>query len=375
MRGGWRLVAVAAGIVLFSAACTSTIPTANNSPASSPSSVASPSQSPSASPSVAASPSTQPSGPSLAVSSLPVHNGEVGVGYLAVTFGASGGTPPYSWSVAGGLPPGLALSSQGVLTGTDTTSGHFSFTAQVTDSTGATATGPVSMTVFPPLTVTQRCVNGCYVGMGCTTCGRFGTVSGGAGPYHYKLAGGAIPTGMTMNGFALQGPFPVPQVSTVPVEALTTGPPITQILWPLSASVTDDFGVTKTVSASFLEFFPLNANCSSALACSCQSHTCSGAAGYLFGSPSDQVSVEVTSVCLYDPNTQGYTNCTTSSASFPSVLPSGWTTNAKVGSVNILFDAVSFNGVVTVELVDRGACVAPGYATSNPINVTINYAT
>ena len=55
---------------------------------------------------------------------------------------ASGGSPPYIYAIiAGSLPPGVTLNgSTGVISGTPTSSGIFNFTAQVTDSTGATAT-------------------------------------------------------------------------------------------------------------------------------------------------------------------------------------------------------------------------------------------
>jgi hypothetical protein len=54
------------------------------------------------------------------------------------TFGATGGTAPYSWRVIdGSLAPGLALSaSTGVLSGTASSSGTFNFTMEVTDSAG-----------------------------------------------------------------------------------------------------------------------------------------------------------------------------------------------------------------------------------------------
>ncbi|MGA8947405.1 MAG: putative Ig domain-containing protein, partial [Pseudolabrys sp.] len=53
------------------------------------------------------------------------------------TLTASGGTPPYVWSVVSGAPPnGIALSpSAGVLSGTPTLSGTVTFTVMVTDST------------------------------------------------------------------------------------------------------------------------------------------------------------------------------------------------------------------------------------------------
>ncbi len=52
---------------------------------------------------------------------------------------ASGGASPYSYSVsAGSLPPGLTLSSNGVITGTPITAGDYTFTVKVEDSTTPT---------------------------------------------------------------------------------------------------------------------------------------------------------------------------------------------------------------------------------------------
>jgi hypothetical protein len=48
---------------------------------------------------------------------------------------ASGGVPPYHWSVtAGDLPPGMALDSAGFLAGRPSKPGDFAFTLMVTDS-------------------------------------------------------------------------------------------------------------------------------------------------------------------------------------------------------------------------------------------------
>ena len=52
-------------------------------------------------------------------------------------FQASGGTPPYSFSVTGELPPGVSLNDKGELSGKPTTSGEFRFTVEVVDQ-GAT---------------------------------------------------------------------------------------------------------------------------------------------------------------------------------------------------------------------------------------------
>jgi hypothetical protein len=77
------------------------------------------------------------------------------------TFEAAGGTAPYSWSTAGTLPPGLTLSAvTGVLSGSPTASGTYSFTIRVTDAAAATdsrdiiiiiADNTVSITTLSPL--------------------------------------------------------------------------------------------------------------------------------------------------------------------------------------------------------------------------------
>src|SRR5437764_4214844 len=64
---------------------------------------------------------------------------------------ASGGTTPYQWKVASGaLPQGFVLSSTGVLSGTTTQTGQFSFTAQATDAGNSTVSKALSLPVSAP---------------------------------------------------------------------------------------------------------------------------------------------------------------------------------------------------------------------------------
>lgn len=62
-----------------------------------------------------------PPSPPVIDTASPLSSGTVGNAY-SQTFVASGGTPPYSWSVTSGtLPAGLTLSTAGILSGTPTT--------------------------------------------------------------------------------------------------------------------------------------------------------------------------------------------------------------------------------------------------------------
>ena len=74
--------------------------------------------------------------------------GKVGVSYLQ-NFFSSGGTGPFTWTVTGKLPPGVAQTSRGApsLSGTPTKAGTFAVTVKVTDSAGNRATESGSITI------------------------------------------------------------------------------------------------------------------------------------------------------------------------------------------------------------------------------------
>jgi putative Ig domain-containing protein len=116
----------------------------------------------------------------------------------------SGGTPPYTWSVsAGQLPPGLALNSlTGNISGIPTTSGAYSFTVKVTDSSSpqvsATSSSTVLVTAHPSrsLSVSGSILTSATVATGYSSIAQ---ATGGTLPYTFSVAAGQLPTGLMLN--------------------------------------------------------------------------------------------------------------------------------------------------------------------------------
>ena len=123
-------------------------------------------------------------------------------GAYAKQFEAAGGTGPLTWTLAFGsyLPPGLTLASNGLLSGTATGSGQYSFTVIVTDSVGQAATRLFTLAIYP----------GCGSPPPAQLQGpNFGTASigaieialrasGGTGVYVWSIVAGALPPGISL---------------------------------------------------------------------------------------------------------------------------------------------------------------------------------
>ena len=167
-------------------------------------------------------------GPLTIATTSPLFNGTVQSPYSQV-FSATGGVPPYRWSIVSGSTGDLTLNgTSGVLQGTPQTAATLSFTIQVADSAGTTSAKPFSITISAPaLTIlTGSPLPGGTVG---TPYSQQFTALGGTPPYSWSLLSGFVP-GLAFN-------------STTGVLANTPTAPGT---YTLTIQARDSTGVTGT---------------------------------------------------------------------------------------------------------------------------------
>jgi len=123
--------------------------------------------------------------------------GTVGAAY-STALAVQGGTSPLQWSLVEGTPPpGLTLSPAGVIGGTPTETGTYTFSASVRDRWGATSNASFSITIAPGLLITTP--SPLPPGSVGTPYSLQFAVSGGATPYTWAIVAGALPSGLTLS--------------------------------------------------------------------------------------------------------------------------------------------------------------------------------
>jgi mono/diheme cytochrome c family protein len=145
-----------------------------------------------------------PTSTALAISTASLASATVGTAY-SQTLAASGGRTPYTWSrYSGTLPTGLTISTSGLISGTPSATGTFSFTVRVRDSasTQASATKALTITVnpnVPPLVVSTSTLPSGTVG---TAYSQSLSASGGLSPYTWSYSG-SLPAGIVVTSAGL----------------------------------------------------------------------------------------------------------------------------------------------------------------------------
>lgn len=122
--------------------------------------------------------------------------GDQGVAYVYDLL-AEGGMPPYTWSlVKGKLPGGLTLDTAGTITGTPTKAKAKTFTVQVMDAAGGSATQDLSLQIFKSVKLKTKKLRGGTVG---TLYSSLLKTAGGIAPLTFSVVGGALPLGLTLD--------------------------------------------------------------------------------------------------------------------------------------------------------------------------------
>jgi hypothetical protein len=132
------------------------------------------------------------------VLACPASTGQVGVLYTS-SLVATGGKPPYSYSIPGGYIDGIFLGPAGLLSGTPSVAGTFNFTATVSDYSGKPAvTASCSITIKgKDLGPTVACPAGS--GAVGTLYSSSITATGGQAPFTFSITAGALPAGLALS--------------------------------------------------------------------------------------------------------------------------------------------------------------------------------
>ncbi len=181
--------------------------------------------------------------PGLSINQNSVPAGTIGSAYsqqltatLVTALPPPAGSPLASnatWSVASGtLPPGVTLSATGLLSGTPTTEGSYTFVVRAELDPSRFDTETETLVVRQALTVSGQAPARSEVGV------RYSaqlTASGGTGTFTWSLAGGSLPTGVTL----------------APSGSIA-GTPRASGRFPFTAKVTDTENRTTSVDAAIV---------------------------------------------------------------------------------------------------------------------------
>jgi putative Ig domain-containing protein len=169
--------------------------------------------------------------PKITVTTQSLGPAIVGQPYSLQLTATGGGS--YTWSVASGtLPPGLTLSTTGLLSGTPTTVGASSFTVQAREGTRSDTTA-LTLTVVEQLVATAGTLSRAEVSRPFAYAP---TARGGLAPYTWSLAGGTLPGGLALD----------------PATGAIRGIPLAAGAFPVQLQLKDSAGFTATLPVALV---------------------------------------------------------------------------------------------------------------------------
>jgi autotransporter-associated beta strand protein len=119
-----------------------------------------------------------------------------GTSYARALVG-SGGVAPHFWSVAAGeLPPGLSLSSSGLLAGTPSLPGDYSVEIQLADAAGINVRRIFLISIDAPLAITTAALDSATANVPYS---RQLGVTGGVPTYSWSVQAGSLPPGLSLS--------------------------------------------------------------------------------------------------------------------------------------------------------------------------------
>jgi uncharacterized repeat protein (TIGR03803 family) len=141
------------------------------------------------------------------------------------TLEAVGGTGTLTFSSTADLPPGLVLSGNGMLSGTPTVAGTYSFAVTATDAVGSFDTHLYTLTIFHPPVPWLPAVLPNWT-MNQPGYSQQLSTTGGDVPYTFSVSAGALPSGLSLN----------------PSTGLLSGTPTATGMFSFTITVTDSLG-------------------------------------------------------------------------------------------------------------------------------------
>ncbi len=172
------------------------------------------------------------SGSDLSIATTQLPSAQMGVSYK-VSLAAQGGTQPYKWSISSGsLPSGLTMSNGGVISGTPSLSGTFTFSRY---GYGFQFEGPEqdSYVFDRGDSCVQSAPTALSISSAALSSGQVGStyavslsVSGGTPGYTWSLASGSLPAGLALSSAGVISGTPTASgTSTFAVAVKDSGSP------------------------------------------------------------------------------------------------------------------------------------------------------